>query len=143
MAHTQSDADFLLKAGDFAESAGAALAMARQIAEEIATEQIKQAEVIPEVLKSLRDAGYVPDSEIDEVREKLASHSGALRIIGRLADLSRRRKEAQTQAPPRIGSGVDVDPNARETPHEIQRGRVLDRYDIRPSDRPLLELIGR
>lgn len=147
MSTNTPDANILLHTGEFTEAAGDALARARELAESVAADQIKRAEITPAVMERLQQAGLVPEAEREEVLEKLSSHAGALMIIGRMADMMRRRKEAQVPtnaAAPSVGSGVSGSPGAEAAARDrgLPPGSAPSRYDIRPSDRPLLELLN-
>lgn len=89
-----------------------------------ALEQEKQAsdklvrEMIPTVLTMLKEAQAVPPHLEQEVVRKMATHAGALELLGSAGRLMQTRQQKQAQvAATRMGEGYDPRPSQRPRLH--------------------------
>ena len=99
---------------NFTQSAGEALEASRILAEKVAEEQVKVAELIPSLSDEMLKRNLIAETEKTAAAEQLSTHEGALKIVGNLLNMLGETKQAYEQKLAAAGQGVPSGTNGQE-----------------------------
>lgn len=93
---------------DYVEASGQALHAAQLLAEKVAADQQKVAQLVPRQVELLLQSGLIVPNEKQAAAQQLASHEGALGTVANLIAMLGEQKQAYEQKLAAQGNGSSV-----------------------------------
>ena len=118
---------------DYVETSGQALHAAGLLAEKVAADSEKVAQLVPQRVDLLLQAGLIQESEKTAAASQLSTHEGSLAIVKNLVTMLGEQKQAFEQKQAAAGNGHSVPAsnggNGRAGGHRKQADAGLDYSD--------------
>lgn len=92
----------------YVEASGQALHAAQLLAEKVAAEQQKVAQLVPQRVDLLSQSGLIKETEKKAAAEQLSTHEGSLAIVSNLITMLGEQKQAYEQKLAAAGNGHSV-----------------------------------